>query len=228
MNKKYTTLLMDVDNTLLDFDEAEHRGIREVMRAFGIEPTEEREVLYKRINRTHWEAFERGDITRDQIFERRYPRFFSEFGIQVDPEKAETLYRAQLDSCSALIDGALELCQYLKPRYDLYIITNGVSTTQYRRLKDSTLDQYFTGIFVSEDAGSQKPRKEFFDYCLPRITEKDLTRMLVIGDSLTSDIQGGLNTGIDTCWFNRTSATPSPTIHPTYEVHSLAELQKLL
>jgi 2-haloacid dehalogenase len=228
MNKKYTTLLMDVDNTLLDFDEAEHRGIREVMRAFGIEPSAERETLYKNINRSCWQAFERGEITREQIFERRYPRFFSEFGVHVDAAKAEELYRAQLDNCSALIDGALELCQYLHTRYDLYIITNGVSTTQYRRLKDSTLDQYFTEIFVSEDAGSQKPRKEFFDYCFPRIAEKDRTKMLIIGDSLTSDIQGGLNTGIDTCWFNPTAATPTTQIHPTYEVHTLKELQNLL
>lgn len=228
LKQKYTTLLMDVDGTLLDFDEAERRGVTVVMENFGIEPTPEHIELYHNLNQSCWQEFERGDITRDQIFEKRYPLFFSRFGVKVKAKEAESIYRQQLNSCAALIDGALDLCSYLQSRYDLYIITNGTSTTQYRRLKDSTLDQYFKEIFVSEDAGSQKPKKEFFDYCLPKITEKDRSKMLVIGDSLTSDIQGGIHMGIDTCWVNLTQAAANTKIQPTYEVHRLTELKELL
>lgn len=225
---KYTTLLMDADGTLLDFDEAERRGVTVVMKTFGVEPTPEHIEIYHKLNQSCWQEFERGDITREQIFEKRYPLFFSRFGVKVEAREAESIYRQQLNSCAALIDGALDICSYLKSRYNLYIITNGISSTQYRRLKDSTLDQYFQEIFVSEDAGSQKPQKGFFDYCLPKIPEKERSRMLVIGDSLTSDIQGGINMGIDTCWVNLTQAAPNVKIQPTYEVHRLTELKELL
>ena len=227
-NKRYTTLLFDADGTLLDFDEAERRGVRSVMRSYGAEPTDELVRQYHTINQDCWKAFERGDIPKDEIFRRRYPLFFSRLGITVDAAAAESLYRKELDACAALIPGALELCEYLRGRYDLYIITNGVSRTQYTRLHDSGLDQYFDDVFVSEDAGSQKPQKEYFDYCLARIREKALNRMLVIGDSLTSDIRGGINAGIDTCWVNLNGEPASASIRPDYTVDSLEKLKAIL
>lgn len=230
MKTDFTTLLFDVDGTLLDFDEAERRGVRAVLGAFGVEATDAHIRRYHEINQSCWKAFERGDIPKEAIFQTRYPRFFSELGITADAAITEKLYRDELDGCAVLLPGALEICAYLKDRYQLYVITNGVSSTQYSRLRLSGLDQYFQDIFVSEDAGSQKPQKEYFDYCLERIEEKDISRMLVIGDSLTSDIRGGKTAGIATCWVNLSNAPqPSdPGILPDYEIHALHELKHFL
>lgn len=226
----FTTLLLDVDGTLLDFDEAERRGVQAVLEAFGVEPTDGRVHRYHQINQDCWKAFERGDIPKETIFQRRYPLFFSEMGITADAAVTEGIYRRKLDNCAVPLPGALEICAWLKERYQLYIITNGVSSTQYSRLHLSGLDQYVQDIFVSEDAGSQKPQKEYFDYCLARIAEKDISRMLVIGDSLTSDIRGGKNAGIATCWVNLTGAPrPAETgLLPDYEIHSLYDLKRFL
>lgn len=230
---RYTTLLLDVDGTLLDFDEAERRGVIAVMEHFGVTPTRELVDRYHEINLSYWKAFERGDIPKSGIFGSRYQQFFSEIGKTVDGMEAERLYRQCLDTCAVLLDGALELCAYLKERYDLYVVTNGVSHTQYSRLALSGLDQYFTDIFVSEDAGSQKPQKEYFDYCFARIPEKDPAKMLLIGDSLTSDIRGGKNAGIDTCWVNpggmeAEGSQLAEELKPEYVVHGLWELKGVL
>lgn len=224
----FTTVLLDVDGTLLDFDEAERRGVRAVMRAYGVEPTKALERRYHEINKKYWKAFERGEITKDAIIDHRYVDFFKTLGMEVDSTAVEQLYREQLDSCAILIEGALDLCIYLKERYDLYVVTNGISHTQYRRLKDSGLDQYFTDIFVSEDTGSQKPKAEYFAYCFARIAEPSPSRMMIIGDSLTSDIQGGRNAGIATCWVNFGGHPRIAGIKPDYEIHRLDEIRKIL
>ncbi len=229
-DRTYTTLLLDADGTLLDFDEAERQSSASVMRTYGINPTDELIERYHQINLECWKAFERGDIPKKAIFQTRYPRFFSELGITVDADQVERLYRERLDACAFLLPGALDICAYLKEKYRLYIITNGVSSTQYSRLALSGLDQYFLDVFVSEDAGSQKPQKEYFDYCLARIPEKDTGNMLVIGDSLTSDIRGGKNAGIATCWTNFINS-PEPSeseLLPDYEIHDLNELKYIL
>ncbi len=146
----------------------------------------------------------------------------------MDGREAEELYRRQLDASAFLIDGALELCAYLKDRYDLYVVTNGTSSTQYKRLAASGLDGFMKDIFVSEDAGSQKPQKEYFDYCFSRIPDANPRRMLLIGDSPASDIKGGMAAGTYTCWYNPDGQTLPEGIRADYEVGSLKELMNLL
>lgn len=226
--RRFTTVLMDVDGTLLNFDEAERRGVRIVMHAYGIEPTKAFEQRYHEINKKYWKAFERGEIPKEAIIENRFVEFFRTLGKEIDAVAVERLYREQLDSCAILMDGALEICAYLKERYQLYVVTNGISHTQYRRLRDSGLEAYFADVFVSEDSGSQKPKTEYFDYCFARIAEQDRSRMLIIGDSLTSDIQGGKNAGIATCWVNFGRQPRMAGVKPDYEVRSLPELKKIL
>lgn len=226
--KDYKILLLDVDDTLLDFGAAERSGICEVLIAYGVEPDEEKIALYSRINAGLWKAFERGEIVRDTIMEVRFGKFFAELGKEVNGPEAERLYRAQLDASAVMIEGAQEILDYLSEKYELYVITNGVSETQYHRLAKSGIDRYMKDIFVSEDAGCQKPKKEFFEYCFSRMGTSDVDRMLVIGDSLTSDIRGGNNAGIDTCWFNRKGAKCPSDISVNYEIHKLEELKKLL
>lgn len=225
---KYRRLLFDVDETLLDFTAAERNGIREVLKAYGETPTEEKIALYSGINDRLWKAYERGEILRDTIMETRFQIFFERLGRTVSGPEAEALYRTQLDASAVMIEGAQEILDYLVPNYELYIITNGVSETQYQRLAKSGIDRYVKGIFVSEDAGSQKPRKEFFDYCFSRMDDPDPSRMLVIGDSLSSDIKGGNNAGIDTCWFNRKGSSRMEGVEVTFEIRRLEELRNLL
>lgn len=227
-SRRFTTLLLDVDGTLLDFDAAERHGVSAVMRAHGIEPAEERVQRYHQINQSFWKAFERGDIPKEAIFQERYPQFFSELGVVVSPEEAEHQYRQELDACATLLPGALDICRYLKEHYALYVVTNGVSTTQYSRLSLSGLDRFFQDIFVSEDAGSQKPQKEYFDYCFARLPEKELSKIMIIGDSLTSDIRGGRNAGIAACWLNPGRQTAPPDLKPDFEIRRLEELKDIL
>lgn len=228
MKTPFSTVLLDADGTLLDFDEAERQGVREVLKKQGVEPAAELENRYHDINLKYWKLFETGVIEKAEIFRGRYKEFFETLGMQVDVEAVERQYREVLDSCSALIPDALEVCTYLKGRYTLYIVTNGVASTQYRRLKDSGLEPYFENVFVSETVGSQKPQKAYFDYCLDRIGERDLSRILIVGDSLSSDIQGGKNAGIKTCWVNLDGKELEETIHPDYEVRTLRELKEIL
>lgn len=228
MKTEFTTVLLDVDGTLLNFDEAERRGVRAVMRTYGVEPTKALEQRYHEINKKYWKAFERGEIPKEAIIENRFVEFFRTLGKEIDAMEVERLYRAQLDSCAILIEGALEICAYLKERYQLYVVTNGISNTQYRRLKDSGLDQYFLDVFVSEDSGSQKPKAEYFNYCFARIPEKNPSRMIIIGDSLTSDIQGGKNAGIATCWVNFGRQPRMAGVKPDFEVNKLEDIKKIL
>lgn len=226
--RKFDVILLDVDGTLLDFGMSEKQGMRVVLEQYGLEPTEERLQLYHEINEGFWSAFERGEVTKDDLVWQRFEAFFGRLGRNVDGHEVEALYRRQLDESAFLIDGALDLCAYLKDRYDLYVVTNGTSSTQYKRLAASGLDSFMKDIFVSEDAGSQKPQKEYFDYCFSRIPDADPRRMLLIGDSPASDIRGGMAAGTYTCWYNPHGLPLPEGIAADYEVRSLAELKDML
>lgn len=227
--RTYRDILLDVDGTLLDFGAAEQVGIAAVLARYGFEADEERIRLYHRINGAAWAAFERGEVTKERLVEERFETFFQELGKNVNGREAEDLYRSYLDQSAVLIDGAEDICRYLKERgYGLYVVTNGTSTTQYKRLALSGLDAYMDGIFVSEDAGSQKPQKEYFDYCFARIPQADPSRMLLVGDSLTSDIKGGINAGVSTCWYNPAGLPEREDIRPDRQIRRLKELKELL
>ena len=227
--RTYRDILLDVDGTLLDFGAAEQVGIAAVLARYGFEADEERIRLYHRINGAAWAAFERGEVTKERLVEERFETFFQELGKNVNGREAEDLYRSYLDQSAVLIDGAEDICRYLKERgYGLYVVTNGTSTTQYKRLALSGLDAYMDGIFVSEDAGSQKPQKEYFDYCFARIPQADPSRMLLVGDSLTSDIKGGINAGVSTCWYNPAGLPEREDIRPDRQIRRVEELKELL
>ena len=227
--RTYRDILLDVDGTLLDFGAAEQVGIAAVLARYGFEADEEWIRLYHRINGAAWAAFERGEVTKERLVEERFETFFQELGKNVNGREAEDLYRSYLDQSAVLIDGAEDICRYLKERgYGLYVVTNGTSTTQYKRLALSGLDAYMDGIFVSEDAGSQKPQKEYFDYCFARIPQAVPSRMLLVGDSLTSDIKGGINAGVSTCWYNPAGLPEREDIRPDRQIRRLEELKELL
>ncbi|MGX9136360.1 YjjG family noncanonical pyrimidine nucleotidase [Rummeliibacillus sp. JY-2-4R] len=225
---KYQTLLFDVDDTLLDFASAENEALHRLFAENGLDLTDDVEGCYKEINHGLWAAYERGEISREEIINTRFGLLFKVYGKEVDGKKMGERYQALLAENHDFINGAKELIENVSTKFHLYIVTNGVSKTQYKRLTESGLYPYFKDIFVSEDTGYQKPMKEYFDYVFARIPEFDHESTLIIGDSLSSDMQGGLLAGIDTCWFNPHLKQNTTAIRPKYEIKSLEDLHSIL
>lgn len=226
---KTKALLIDIDGTLLDFRQAEIRGIDAVMEHYGVDPDREKEQRYHDINQIFWQKYERGEITRGQINEGRYVAFFEELGIDADWEVCEKLYREQVDSLVIVIDGAEDMLRYLSEKYPLYVASNGYGKMQRDRLEKAGLIGYFCDVFVSEDTGSQKPQKEFFDYCFARMEEGlKPEEVMIVGDGLTSDMAGGNRAGIRTCWYNAFGEVNDAGVSIDREIHSLEEIRKFL
>ena len=179
------------------------------------------------MNQKLWSSFEKGEIKREELLHTRFSILFEKVGLTLNGVHLDNLYRQYLEESAVLIDGAKSLLQKLAKQYDLYVVTNGVARTQFIRLNNSELATYFKDIFVSEEVGYQKPMKEFFNHVFEKIPHHSVDETLIIGDSLTSDIQGGINAGIDTCWFNPKGPI-NVTHNPTYEINQLQTLENML
>lgn len=221
-------LLLDLDDTLLDFGEAERVAIAKTFRELGLVPTPELLHRYSALNQLQWEAYERGEISRNTVLVRRFALLFEELGLALDPQETEDRYRGYLAVGHYFVEGAEDILRYLAPRHELYLASNGVADTQYSRLKSAGIGPYFKDIFISENTGSHKPERAYFDYCFSHIPNFRPENTLMIGDSLTGDILGGKNAGIRTCWFNRFHKPRRADILPDYEIHALAELKTFL
>ncbi len=224
---KYTSLFLDLDNTLLDFAKAEEWAVTETLKSFSLPYSKETVKLYSDINRSYWQSFERGEIPKTDIFEGRFKTLLSDLGQERDIKLLSDSYCQNLAFTYFKVDDCDEVLTYLKKKgYRLYATTNGFAFTQYNRIEKSGVGKYFDKIFVSEDIGSQKPEKAYFDACINAIEEKDRSKILVVGDSQSSDILGGINAGLDTCWFNNENIEPK--YKSTYEISSLSELKNIL
>lgn len=222
-------IFLDLDDTILDFEKAEEKAIAKAFVDFGISPTEDEIERYKKINLLQWERYERGEITREQVLTVRFDIFFEKYGLKLSGDYADSVYRHYLGIGHFFIDGAVELLEALKKRgLRLFIASNGVAATQDSRLDSAGIRPYFEEIFISETTGYHKPEKEYFDYCFDRIPGFCREEAMIVGDSLTSDILGGINAGIKTCWFNPKNKPPREGITPDYEIKQLSDLLKLL
>lgn len=226
--KNYKYLLFDVDGTLLDFDKAEQYALKYTFKNYDLPLTNEINQRYEEINKQLWKDFENGLIDKKTVVYTRFVHLFKEFNIDKDGIAFEDDYQKALGQGYFVLPHAHEILDKLSKKYPLYVVTNGVSQTQYSRLKGTHIDEYFQDIFVSEDIGYQKPSKEYFNYCFQKINDIDLSQTLIIGDSLSSDIQGGINAGIDTCWFNPKYIDKPLEMNITYEIHDLRELLHLI
>ena len=221
-------VLFDVDDTLLDFGKAEAAAIRKTFERIGIPVTDELIRRYSEINAQQWSRFEKGEITREKLLTERFDILFSELGINVPSEMAQASYEYLLGIGHYFVDGAEELLEALKDKYELYIVSNGNASVQDRRLKSAGIIPYFKDIFISERVGFNKPSAEFFEACFERIPGFEKDKAVIVGDRLSSDILGGINAGVKTCWFNPRGDAPNPDIPADYEIKHLSELPALL
>lgn len=221
-------LLLDLDDTILDFHKAERIALAKTLKDFGVEPTDAVLSRYHIINRQHWERLEKGELTRDQVQEGRFRVLFEELGRAADPVAVTRVYEHNLGIGHYFLPGAEEAVQSLHKKYRLFLASNGTASVQHSRLTSAGLYPYFEQVFVSQEMGLNKPSKAYFDACFARIPGFDPQRAMMVGDSLTSDILGGINAGIKTCWVNPTHAPVRADIQPDYEIETLSQLEEVL
>ena len=220
-------LLLDLDDTILDFHKAEHIALSKTLRSLGLEPTEEVLGRYSVINKAHWERLEKKELTRPQVLLGRFETLFKEYGIEVDPAECAGLYEENLSIGHYFLPGAEEALEVLSKKYKLYLVSNGTAKVQAGRLKSANISHYFEIIFVSQEIGADKPDIAYFEKVFARIEGFQKEKSIIVGDSLTSDIQGGINAGIRTCWVNP-KGKPVANIVPDYQIESIAQLDALL
>lgn len=228
-SKQYSYLLFDIDNTLMDFNAGERAALFQTMEEAGVLLSEADFRRYREINRVMWTKFEKGLLDSAAVQRVR----FEEFAVHLGRNAAEgpalnEQYVSNLARQAIVMDGALDMLKRLHADYRIVAVTNGLHLVQRPRLERSGLLPYLDAAFVSQEMGVQKPDKAYFDRVLEELGEQDRGKYLVIGDSLSADIQGGINAGIDTCWLRPAGAAPSETIKPTYIVGGYGQLMALL
>lgn len=221
-------VLFDLDDTLFDFHKAEKIALTKTLVHFGIDPTEETLALYSTINAAHWKRLELGEISREEVKVGRYRELFKTIGVECDPVKATAYYESMLAIGHYFMPGAPELLEELYRKYRLYIVSNGTAKVQEGRIGSSGITKYMDGIFISQILGANKPDKQFFDICFAEIPDFLLSETVIIGDSLSSDIKGGINAGITTVWFNPKGIENDNDIKPDYTIKELSEVPGLL
>ncbi len=222
-------IFLDADDTLFDFHKSEKRALTETLRIFGIDPIPEILARYSEINAMHWKMLERKEITRSELRVMRYECFLKEIGrSDVSAEAAVSVYEVELAKGHFYMDGAEALLSALHGKYRLYITSNGFVQTQTGRLKSAGIGHLFEDLFISQEIGVDKPNVGFFEACFSRIPNFKKEETVIVGDSLTSDILGGKNAGIQTVWYNPKGLPAREDIRPDYEISHLSELTPLL
>ena len=220
-------LFLDLDDTILDFQKAERIALAKSIREFGVEPADAVLARYHEINKWHWEQLELGKLTRDQVKQDRFAALFRELGEPGDAAACARTYEKNLAIGHYFLPGAEEALEQLHGKYRLFLASNGTASVQKGRMTSANLYRFFEQVFVSQDVGFNKPSLEYFQACFARIPGFCPERAMMVGDSLTSDILGGIRAGIPTVWVNP-QHKPSGSIHPDYEIEALSQLPGLL
>ena len=223
----YKILLFDLDDTLLDFAANELDSLNKLFTVHGYTFSDDLYHLYHSVNKQLWTEYENGDRTLENVLNKRFSETMLKLNIEIDGALWESHYRELLSNGHQLMEGAYFLCKDLSLTHRLFVVTNGVTTTQIKRLKQSGLIDFFEKIFTSQEIGEPKPAKEFFDYVMSHIHNFDKKETLIIGDSLNTDIRGGLLAGIDTCWMNKKSQNLNDEIKSKYVIKNLDELRSI-
>lgn len=227
--REFTTVFWDVDGTLLDFSYGQRRALEHCFRSIGRELTEDILSRYAEINNSYWTKLELGEVTKAELLVKRFEDLFRE--LDITDVNVTDFNRDYLDALSNIYeykDDSLAICKSLYGRVKQYVITNAVSSTQRKKLKLAGFAELMEELFISEEIGVPKPQKEFFDYCLEHIEEKDKQKILIVGDSLSSDIKGGINAGIPTCWYRDDNTENNTEYIPDYEISDLHRVYDVL
>lgn len=226
----YTCLLLDADNTLLDFDAAERQALADTLTRYELPSDASACDTYHQVNSKLWQSFAKGEISRNKLFAVRFARFLQAMGLPDNGKSREIneYYENQLALHPDTIPGALTALQELGEVATLAIVSNGSAKVQQARIRDSGIERYMDGIYISEKVGAAKPSAKLFDHALKDLGVNDRSRVLVVGDDLYADIKGGRNAGLDTCWVNFAGADNSSGIEPKHTIASFEELYRIV
>ena len=226
---KYEFVFWDVDQTLLDFVKSEDYALRYTFEQFGRKTGTETVHLYSRINDSYWKRLEKGEISKQEVLLGRFRTLFDKLAIDdIQIEEFASVYQRALGSVYYFQDDSYRLCEELAKDYRQFVVTNGVTWTQKNKLELSGLDKLMEDIFISESIGVPKPCREFFEKCFEKIPGFQKDKAIIIGDSLTSDMQGGNNAEIDCCWYNPDKKEKNLNIRIDYEICNLWEIRNIL
>ncbi len=225
----YECLIFDADGTLFDFDRSEKIALEKTCLQFNLPYHEATHLdIYKTINTAIWQEREENRITAEALKPERFRRFLTAIDSKADPRTMSSYYLQSLSEMHFLLDGAWELVAQLRKTFRLALVTNGLSSVQHPRFRNSGLYQFFEAFVVSEDIGIAKPDPEILQYTFEKMGITKKNSAMIIGDNLSSDIQAGLNFGIDSCWYNPSQKANTGKIRPTFEIKSFTELQKII
>lgn len=224
--KQYKCLLFDLDDTLLDFKITEKFAFNKLMEQNNLPLTEDVFQRYCTINKAVWDDFEKHLLTADEVKYKRFELFCQAYALPLDAVVLGDQYLENLSQSYELIEGAIDLLDRLKSNYKLVLVTNGLSKVQNPRIHSSRMNEYFPLVFISEEVGCSKPSNEFFQHVFNHLGEITKEDILIIGDSMSSDMLGGRNFGIDTCWFNPNQQARKFDV--TFEITRLNELNMIL
>ena len=228
MSQRYDTVLFDADNTLFDFDAAEAQALDLTLEAYGYPVDGRSRGCYLAVNRDLWERFDRGEVKREWLVVERFAALQRSLGGHHDPAEMNAFYLSRLAEAGCLLTGAEDLCRALAPTCTLAIVTNGVASAQRGRFGRSPLKELIPWLFISEEVGYQKPQRQFFDAVLSAMSPPPSARIVVVGDSLTADILGAINAGLDSIWYNPRGLSGRPDIIPTFEARTFDQISGLI
>ena len=221
-------VFLDLDDTILNFAAGEANALSHALSEIGIQPTQAILDRYHLINLAHWELLEEGRLTREEVMVQRYEQLFRELGVSHSGAAINDRYEYLLSQQHEFIPGAEQLLKELAPRYALYLASNGAAAVQESRIAASGIDRYMDGIYISEKVGAAKPSAKLFEHAFRDLGITNKSRVLMVGDDLLADIKGGLNAGVDTCWFNPGNLENKSGITPKYTVSSYEELYRIV
>jgi len=226
---KYEVIIFDADETLFDFKKSEKDALKNAMLELDIKYDENYHLkIYQDINTAIWREFEQGLITQEKLKVERFKRLSDRLDTTFDENQFSKSYMKHLSNASFIFVESIELLESLYKEYKLTIVTNGLTDVQSKRIRKSVIAKYFENIVISEEILIAKPDPGIFEHSIKNINYTDKSKVLMVGDSLTSDIQGGINFGVDTCWYNPNKIVNKTTIKPTYEISNLMELKDQL
>ncbi len=221
-------IIFDADGTLFDYDAAEFNALKNTFTSFDLPFSDNYLKLYRQFNKVLWENFEQGDISIPLLKIKRFELLLNKLEIIIKPELFSSVYLDQLSLRHDLINGADEILQKLSGMTGLVLMTNGIKEVQRSRLNLSTIERYFSDIIISDEVGFAKPDRRIFEIAHNRMSLPEKNKVLMVGDNLGSDIKGGIDFGIETCWYNPGQIKVESSIKPTYEIRNLSEILNIV